>query len=218
MGKDKALIPVYGVPLIRRVYDAAAPNCDSVYVISAWGDRYQSVLPKECQFINEQMPVKQPIQEDVIKKQDSPLGGSSSPNQEAQPIHSHGPLVGFYQGLTYLQQQATWYGADYWVLLLACDLPHLNAAVIQDWRDCLRQCSTSTIALLPPHETKGWHPLCGFYHHRCLPSLKTFIAEGGRSFQKWLAQEEVQSLPVNDSKLLFNCNTPNELRQLFRAT
>jgi molybdopterin-guanine dinucleotide biosynthesis protein A len=72
MGRDKALISVEGVPLIRRVYDAADRCVDSVCVVTPWPGRYQFVLPAECQFIQE-VP--------------APEGGSA------------GPLVGFVQGL-----------------------------------------------------------------------------------------------------------------------
>ena len=242
MGQDKALISINGVALIRRVYEAAAPHCSPVFVVSAWGDRYRTVLPNECQFIVE-VPSNQTwaSQNSSFSISDRPLTQSSdrpsrpslSPHlsdNTRQSMYTHGPLIGFYQGLSYLwQAQATCKASDIqnsnnkdsqgkvsgdWVLLLACDLPNLNPTVIQRWYNCLALCPDSTIALLPPHATKGWHPLCGFYHRRCFPSLEQFISQGGRSFQKWLATEEVRSLPVEDPSLLFNCNTPDDLKRV----
>lgn len=207
MGRDKALIPIKGVPLIRRIYEAAVPYCDGVYVISFWGDRYRAVLPEDCQFIPEVML-------DVMSQnsQDPQYSAFSDRSKGSQTPYTHGPLIGFYQGLSHLRGQSTEEETFDWILLLACDLPNLNATVIQEWCDRLAHCPESAIALLPPHGTKGWHPLCGFYHRRCFPSLKQFIFQGGRSFQKWLAKEEVRSLLVDDPDLLFNCNTPSDLQ------
>ena len=228
MGQDKALIPIQGIPLIRRVYEVARACSPPVYVISPWCDRYCPILPPACRFITEHQ------------------------HQTGEPMRdrprSPGPLFGFYQGLTHIQTQSD----VEWVLLLACDLPNLHLATLQSWRDSLsgqsepsqstsgqfasgqsepRQseaetseaetfqatsepCSDLVIAALPTHATKGWHPLCGFYHRRCLSSLKSFVETGGRSFQRWLVNESVRSLPVSDPQILFNCNTPDDLARL----
>ncbi|MGK7871973.1 MAG: molybdenum cofactor guanylyltransferase [Xenococcaceae cyanobacterium] len=125
-----------------------------------------------------------------------PLPGETKP---------HGPLVGFAQGLVQVQTE--------WVLLLPCDLPQLHQSEVQKWSGYLEEASEEVIALLPRHP-KGWEPLCGFYRRRCLPLLNEFINQGGRSFQRWLAQHPVQELPVSDPQILFNCNTPRDLEQL----
>lgn len=116
----------------------------------------------------------------------------------------HGPLLGFAQALSWM--------ATEWVLLLACDLPQLTSAALQQWLEYLPAASPATIALLP-RSPQGWEPLCGFYRHRCLPLLQAYINQGGKSFQGWLAKYSVQELPVSDRQLLFNCNTPAELKQ-----
>jgi len=117
-----------------------------------------------------------------------------------------GPLMGFAQGLAQV--------ASTWVLLLACDLPYLQAEILQRWFK-QRDDSGAAIALLP-HTEKGWEPLCGFYHSRCRKSLTTFSQQGGRSFQNWLNQENVQAIEFSsdtaefeqERRMLFNCNTP----------
>ncbi len=66
MGRDKATIEIDGVPLIRRIYDAVA-GCEDIgnrdrslhpqiYVITPWTDKYQSLLPEDCEFIPERVP------------------------------------------------------------------------------------------------------------------------------------------------------------------
>jgi molybdenum cofactor guanylyltransferase len=112
-----------------------------------------------------------------------------------------GPLVGFAQGLTAVETD--------WVLLLSCDLPNLDAATIAGWMQDLPTLPPEAIAYLPQSE-KGWEPLCGFYRSTCQESLQTFIAAGGRSFQRWLRSQTVAILPVADPEILFNCNRPED--------
>lgn len=128
--------------------------------------------------------------------QEVPLTGETEP---------HGPLVGFALGLARVETD--------WVLLLACDLPQLRAEVLQDWVTSLENVAENAIAVLS-RQPKGWEPLCGFYRRQCLPILAQFINEGGRSFQRWLAQHPVQELPEIDTQMLFNCNTPADLERL----
>jgi molybdenum cofactor guanylyltransferase len=123
-------------------------------------------------------------------------------NGEKKP---HGPLVGFAQALTQVESE--------WILLLACDLPRLTSSEIKQWSSYLETTPVDAIALLP-HNPKGWEPLCGFYRRHCLSLLNEFIDLGGRSFQQWLEGHVVQELLVSDNKILFNCNTPDDLKQI----
>lgn len=179
MGRDKASIQLEGIPLLRRVCEAAGGCASPVYVVTFSPERYRDILPESCQIVRE-----------------VPLPGETEP---------HGPLVGFAQGLVTVKTD--------WVLLLACDMPQLNAEVLQQWARELEVVPKEAIALLPK-QAKGWEPLCGFYRCQCLPLLTEFIDRGGRSFQRWLAQHPVQELPVSDPQLLLNCNTPADLEQL----
>lgn len=56
MGRDKALIEIDGIPLLRRVYNAAIHCSDSIYVVTSWVDRYQDLLPSTVNFIAESSP------------------------------------------------------------------------------------------------------------------------------------------------------------------
>jgi molybdenum cofactor guanylyltransferase len=179
MGQDKALIAPKGVPLLRQLCDVALNCASEVYVVTPWPERYQTILPNACRIIRE-----------------VPLPGETA---------THGPLVGFAQGLAQIETD--------WVLLLACDLPNLQVNVLQDWVGELENTAREAIALLP-RQAKGWEPLCGFYRRQCLPMLAEFIDRGGRSFQRWLAQHPVQELSVSDSHMLFNCNTPADLNAI----
>ena len=118
---------------------------------------------------------------------------------------NHGPLVGFAQGLAQVETE--------WVLLLACDLPCLDPEQLLEWCQYLTLAPQKVIALLP-RQGERWEPLCGFYRRSCLPTLNQFIQQGGRSFQQWLRQYPVQELPVTNPRILFNCNTPEDLHTL----
>jgi molybdenum cofactor guanylyltransferase len=115
---------------------------------------------------------------------------------------NQGPLVAFAQTLPQVQTD--------WILLLSCDLPNINTTTLQTWIKYLPTLPESTIAYLPQSE-KGWEPLCGFYHRQGRESLKQFVAQGGRSFQRWLQTQVVEVLEVSDRQVLFNCNTPEDL-------
>lgn len=117
-----------------------------------------------------------------------------------------GPLVALTQGLMHIPTD--------WVLLLACDLPCLQVTVLQQWAMQLATLPDEILALVPYH-TDRWEPLCAFYHRQAQPSLQAFVQQGGRSFQQWLAQNPVQSIPVETEMvaMLRNCNTPEELTE-----
>ena len=123
--------------------------------------------------------------------------------QEQVSERPHGPLVGFAQALAQVQTE--------WVLLLACDLPRLKAEVLQAGAGQLNR--VNEIAFLPKGD-RGWEPLCGFYRTSCRPSLERSIAQGDRSFQRWLAGETVREWQGVDRAMLFNCNTPADLEQI----
>ena len=180
MGEDKALISIGGMPLLQLVCGVAADCTDNVYVVTPWPERYQHLVLPNCQFIRE-----------------LPLSPSSAT--------THGPLVGFAQGLAQVETD--------WVLLLACDLPRLRVEVLQAWASELDHVEDEAIATLV-HHSKGWEPLCGFYRRRCLPQLLEFINQGGRSFQQWLNQHSIQVWSLPASEMLFNCNTPEDLALL----
>lgn len=176
MGEDKALIEVDHQPLLQRVCHVATQVSSTIYILTPWRERYQSIVPANCQFLPE-----------------------SQPNQ--------GPLVALANGLTTLNTD--------WVLLLGCDLPFLDSTILQQWIKGLDQVPQSTLAVVP-YQASRWQPLCGFYRRQCYVNLQRFIQQGGRSFQQWLPQIEVRSIPIEQTQelMLLNCNTPEELNRI----
>ena len=189
MGQDKALVEVGQVPMLLQVCQITQQCADTVYVVTPWTERYQTLLGS---LLDDRTHHTQLIQEHPL------------PNE----MILHGPLVGFAQGLAHVQTE--------WVLLLACDLPRLEVSVLKAWAAELPKADNQTVALLPQHPQGWWEALCGFYRRRCLPDLEDFIRQGGRSFQRWLSYQSVQELPLANRDMLFNCNTPEDVKRLNR--
>ena len=175
MGRDKALISIQGVPMLQLICTIAEACTDKVYIVTPWTERYQELLTSKSQFIRE-----------------VPL-----PGETGNEPRTHGPLVGFMQGLAAVETN--------WVLLLACDLPNLRLEILQDWISKLDTIPENKIAALVQNN-QIWQPLCGFYRCRCLPELRQYIEQGGRSFQQWLKSYSVEVLLLEDSQMLFNFN------------
>jgi molybdopterin-guanine dinucleotide biosynthesis protein A len=124
---------------------------------------------------------------------------------EAAPA---GPLVAFHQALLSVPAAS----AD-WLLLLACDLPNLQAEPLRQWSQTLTTLPAEAIAYVPKTQP-GWEPLCGFYRHTCVSSLSAYLATGQRSFQRWLDQSTAVAITDVPVGLLANCNTPADWQRL----
>jgi molybdenum cofactor guanylyltransferase len=191
MGTDKALLQIDGIPLLARTCLISLEIASSVYVITSRTEKYRSILPEECILIRETTP-------------------------EGRERYNS-PLTGFVKALNYLESIEV--RAD-WILLLACDLPFLDARELHRWRQLLVEVKDTTMAFLPKHrsteeltlssptkKTLIWEALCGFYRPSCRESLETYLDRGGRSFQGWSIESQVEELVVRDDRVLFNCNT-----------
>ncbi|MDD1414115.1 molybdenum cofactor guanylyltransferase [Dolichospermum sp. ST_con] len=179
MGRDKALIPIQCVPMLQLICNIAEACTDKVYIVTPWPERYQELLIPKSEFIRE-----------------VPL-----PGETGNESRTHGPLVGFMQGLAVVETN--------WVLLLACDLPNLRLEILQKWISKLDIIPENTLAALV-QDNQIWQPLCGFYRSRCLPELNQYIKAGGRSFQQWLKAYTIEVLPLEYPEMLFNFNSPDK--------
>jgi molybdopterin-guanine dinucleotide biosynthesis protein A len=209
MGQDKALVCWQGVPLLQRVVNAAQGLGDRTAILTPWPDRYRPHIADA--------PNRPPLQ------------------WLTESARDRGPLVAFAEALAQLCPAAA---ADpplstrdrsgsaiAWVWLLACDLPCLDRAPLADWAQQSDRASPDVMALIPQHAdppggsthqqdtSPQWEPLCAAYRRSLQPQLQAFVAQGGRSFQRWIPQIPVQPLMVEaDTAIaLRNCNTPADL-------
>ncbi|HLO88834.1 MAG TPA: molybdenum cofactor guanylyltransferase [Nostocaceae cyanobacterium] len=53
MGRDKALIPIQGIPMLQRIFNIAKNCVDPVYIVTPWPEHYQHLLLPGCEFIQE---------------------------------------------------------------------------------------------------------------------------------------------------------------------
>jgi len=101
------------------------------------------------------------------------------------------------------------------VLVLACDMPFVTTAFLTF---LIEHGDDADVVI--PRDEKGRHPLCGVFHRRIAPALKTRI--DGRTLR---VDEAIATLDVRevgkeaispfdrDGRLLLNVNTPEEYRE-----
>ena len=140
----------------------------------------------------------------------------STPIHWLEDTREEGPLAGFAQAWADMS-------AD-WCLLLACDLPNLEANVLQQWWHWLtseqapeglsstKLSSPVTASLVKGR--KGWEPLCGYYHRRCTAGLNRHLNAGDRDFQSWLPALQIAPYLSVPDEMLFNCNRPADWAKL----
>lgn len=192
MGKDKALLEIDGETLLSKTCRIALAISDQVFVVAKSQEQYDLAIAKNLE--NSQNPKNIQL---VLDQQFA------------------GALIGFWQGL-----QAITTSPD-WILLMACDLPNLQADILQSWAKNLADIPKTAIAVLPRYQDesaqKQWEPLCGFYRWQCRDSLTQFMESGGRSFQKWLSNQAVIEISNVPLTMLNNCNTPSDFQAIQAA-
>lgn len=114
-----------------------------------------------------------------------------------------GPIGGIHAAL-HAHPQAAW-------LVLACDLPFLDAATLQQLiaaRDPLHLAT----AFRSSHDGKP-EPLCAIYEPRALSAIDAWIASGQRCPRGFLGQADVALLTLRAPRALDNINTAAEYLQ-----
>ena len=201
MGQDKALLTLNsGLTLL-----AATVQSVQGQLLSA--DR---PLASEVMVVTPWPERYEPLLPSSVRLVKEPTTPSPAINHD-----SPGPLSGFAYGWTQITSE--------WCLLLACDLPYLNAAELARWWQSIEReqqetsaAETQLIQASLARSEKGWEPLCGFYHRSCQPSLATYLAGAQRSFQGWLPGLSVSEYTSAPAQMFFNCNRPEDWQALKR--
>jgi len=114
--------------------------------------------------------------------------------------HDLGPLGG-------IQAAFQAYPSNAW-LVLACDLPFLDAATI---RHLIDRRAASRLATAYRSAANGLpEPLCAIYEPASRASLEEWIAQGMNCPRKWMSRGDVELLDLPNAHALDNVNTANE--------
>lgn len=138
------------------------------------------------------------------------------------PVHTDvlpdyaGPLAGFLTGLSHCTTE--------WLLTVPCDSPCFPLDLAQRMAATAHQASATIVLAAGPEAGRDGtlqvrtQPVFALLHRSVLPSLQTFVAEGGRKIDAWTAQHP-QALctfdtPSDNVQAFANANTLQELQEL----
>lgn len=130
------------------------------------------------------------------------------------PDHTEGfagPLAGLQTGLMHCESP--------YLLTAPCDSPFLPEDLAQKLSDALMN-ENADIAVAATRETENdvsytqRHPVFALVKSTLLPSLNSFLHQGGRKIDSWFKEARVAEVIFEDNMAFRNINTVQELRQL----
>jgi molybdopterin-guanine dinucleotide biosynthesis protein A len=168
-GSDKAWAELDGIPLLRRIADAAASIASSTTIVAAHTGKYDA------------------------------LGLETI----ADDVPGRGPLSGI---ATALSHQDAWG----WVLVLACDLAHVQPHWLQTLSQAaLKEEASADVVLFDSNPAQ---PLLACYHCRMLPQVIARLDGTTRGTCALLEELRVIRIPPpEDWCRLVNVNAPADL-------
>ena len=117
-----------------------------------------------------------------------------------------GPLGGILSALRSFPQTA--------FLVVACDLPNLNAATLKDLL-ARRQPKSYATCFESPMDG-GPEPLCSIYEPKSASALAQVWANGKNCPRKMLFNRNVTIVPISNKEYLANANTPEDRAQFYQ--
>lgn len=138
------------------------------------------------------------------------------------PVHTDvlpdypGPLAGFLTGLTHCSTD--------WLLTVPCDSPCFPQDLAARMTAVAAQQDAQIVLAAGPEVGRDGtlqvrpQPVFALLHHSLLPSLQTFVHEGGCKIDAWTSQHRQAlcrfDLPSDDPQAFANANTLDELQAL----
>jgi molybdopterin-guanine dinucleotide biosynthesis protein A len=124
----------------------------------------------------------------------------------ADEVSGAGPLAGLCSLLEYAMGR--------WGLLLACDMPCLDAPVLLRLLD-RADAAIDAVIFSRPSRPGAYHACCGLYHPRVRPAAVEELKHGSGSLHNLLARVRVAALSptADESRQLTNVNTPDEFAE-----
>ncbi|MEM7186568.1 MAG: molybdenum cofactor guanylyltransferase [Bacteroidota bacterium] len=113
-------------------------------------------------------------------------------------IPNSGPMAGIFTGLFYSESEYN--------LILSCDIPMINVAVIQE----LMASSNLDASVNQLKSDEQTLPLVAIYKKTCMHSCLEALKKGERRLQNWVAQLETNTIPLDPKwePYIRNINTP----------
>jgi len=121
-------------------------------------------------------------------------------------VAGEGPLGGVFTALADARHA--------WVIVLACDLPFVPAAVLE--RLAAESRTGEQVDAIVPRTHRGLEPLCAAYRATCEGHARALIARGERRMTAFVAGLRVRELgpealaPYDGETLFENVNTPHD--------
>lgn len=121
-------------------------------------------------------------------------------------FENSGPLAGIYSGL---KKSKTAYN-----LVLSCDIPLINATVIEKLINALDNDSE----IIQIESDGNTMPLIALYKKHCKHTILKLLNEGERRLQYAVNQCQVKNVVLNDEETYFtqNINTPEQLNAILK--
>ncbi len=120
----------------------------------------------------------------------------------ADQVTGCGPMGGLYTGLVAMRSP--------WLLVLACDMPRITSAVLQEIMKEAAMCSSGVIGRTPDGRR---HPLCAAYHRSVLPLVRERLRVRELAMHSFI--EAMAGVRYADVALepLCNVNRPSDLAE-----
>lgn len=117
-----------------------------------------------------------------------------------------GPLAGIHSALIHAKTDA--------VFVLSCDMPFIDEATI---RLVIGHAGEGDVVVA--QDSSRIHPLCGYYHKRCLEPLTMSLKNGLYSVNAFVEQMNHKSvslpgLRTSTHQVLLNVNSPEDYKQI----
>ena len=117
-------------------------------------------------------------------------------------VNGKGPLGGIVTAMKSVD-------AD-WYLILACDLPGIKPAFLNQ---LLEEAKITIGECVIPLTDAGLEPLCALYHRRCLEKAEAALNSNQLKLQDFVSTLALEVVPVSEPSLLRNVNTPEDYHQ-----
>jgi molybdopterin-guanine dinucleotide biosynthesis protein A len=174
-----------------------------------------SLIVGGVRIIEHQLAALAPVADDIriVAGNPSRYAGLQVP-VIADAIDGAGPLGGLFTALSDARHE--------WVVVLACDLPFLSAALLErlvaEIRPALSHVEGTgeQIDAVVPRSARGLEPLCAVYRRGCAAAARARIDRGDLAVVGLLTDLRVRELgphalaPYDDGTLFENVNTPHD--------